>query len=98
MLVENKLNIVGSISFGSAEELFHDVSLPDSFIELPEYMKNVVVSRHLFFTIQSVGRIWAGDCHWTIFGQRSRALQRNAQCRECDAFLRSAARTSQYKS
>ena len=41
MLFENNVKVVGSISFGSAEELLGDVA---SFIEQLEYMNNVNVS------------------------------------------------------
>ena len=41
MLIENNVKVVGSISFGSAEELLGDVA---SFIEQLEYMNNVNVS------------------------------------------------------
>ena len=44
MLIENNVKVVGSISFGSAEELLGDVALPASFIEQLEYMNNVNVS------------------------------------------------------
>jgi hypothetical protein len=42
--IKNNVKVVGTISFGSADELLRDVTLPASFIEQLEYINNVNVS------------------------------------------------------